>query len=201
MATLYDTLMRGTEAACLAEWRRSLLIDVTGDVLELGAGTGANLGLYGPNVQRLVMLEPDRHMRHRLVAKINDSPVEVVDSPSETLPFDDATFDTVVSTLVLCTVSDPAQALKEAHRVLKPGGQLVFLEHVAAHNNPGRLKWQRRLEPLWKILAGGCHITRNTAQLIEDAGFATEKISHASMRKAPAIVRPTIRGGARRPGN
>ena len=121
---------------------------------------------------------------------------ETVDAKAEALPFKDASFDTVVSTLVLCTVQNPSQSLCEIFRVLKPGGQLLFLEHVHAHDNPGRAKWQRRLEPLWKRLAGGCHLTRDTLSEIEKSGFKVNEVMRESLRKTPSFIRPSIRGVA-----
>jgi ubiquinone/menaquinone biosynthesis C-methylase UbiE len=104
----------------------------------------------------------------------------------------------VVSSLVLCSVQDPQAALAQIRRVLKPGGRLVFLEHVAADGKPNRLKWQRRIEPVWKHLMGNCHLTRRTEAAIEAAGFRIERIQRESMRKALPVCRPSIRGIARR---
>jgi ubiquinone/menaquinone biosynthesis C-methylase UbiE len=200
MAKLYDRMMAGTEEACLRDWRRELLSEAKGEVLEIGAGTGANLTHYPSSVTRLCLAEPDPHMRSQLEHKVAAGPrkVEVVDAGAERLPFPDASFDTVVGTLVLCSVQDPAAAIAELYRVLRPGGQLIFLEHVAAQDNPGRLRWQRRFEPLWKRIAGNCHLTRETGAALRRAGFELLREEHASMRKAPPIVRPTIRGLARK---
>lgn len=199
LAPLYDRLTRGSEEACVADWRAELLGGLRGDVIEVGAGTGANLRHYGSGVSRLVLAEPDRHMRRRLQRTLAGAraPVELIDSPAERLPLPDASFDAVVCTLVLCSVNDPDQALAEYQRVLRPGGQLVFIEHVAAHDNPGRLRWQRRVEPLWKRAFGNCHLTRDTAAAIERAGFEIDELQRQSMRKANPVVRPTIRGRAR----
>jgi ubiquinone/menaquinone biosynthesis C-methylase UbiE len=126
--------------------------------------------------------------------------VEVIDAPAERLPVDDESFDVVVSSLVLCTTPDPARALAEAWRVLVPGGRLLFLEHVADDEHPARLRWQRWLEPLWKRLAEGCHLTRRTHEAIAAAGFAIDRLERASMRKANPLIRRSIRGVARKPG-
>jgi ubiquinone/menaquinone biosynthesis C-methylase UbiE len=98
----------------------------------------------------------------------------------------------------LCSVKDPARALAEMRRVLRPGGRLYFIEHVAADDNPGRLRWQRRVEPLWKRLMGNCHMTRQTLAEIERAGFTVENVRRESLRKAFPLVRPTVRGTALR---
>ena len=191
LAAIYDRIMKQTEEACLAEWRRALLKDVRGDVLEVGAGTGANLRHYPPSV-KLTLTEPDPHMRKRLPG--------AVAAGAEELPFADGSFDTVVCTLVLCSVKDPARALAEMRRVLKPGGRLLFLEHVAAADNPKRLRWQRRVEPLWKRVMGNCHMTRDTLAEIERAGFRVEDVKRESLRKAFPLVRPSIRGTALKAG-
>lgn len=203
-AALYDRFMRRAEEH-LAPWRADLLGDVAGRVLELGAGTGVNLTFYPSGLERLVLAEPDRHMRLRLAARAaraarEGARIEVVDAAAEGLPFADASFDVVVSTLVLCSVGDLARALGEARRVLAPGGALVFLEHVAADERPGRLKWQRRLEPVWRRLAGNCHLTRRTAQAIETAGFDLQTCTRESLRGALPFVRPSARGRAVRRG-
>ncbi|HSP18369.1 MAG TPA: class I SAM-dependent methyltransferase, partial [Myxococcaceae bacterium] len=133
MSRIYDRFLRGTEDAGLAHWRRELLRSARGEVLELGAGTGGNLALYPEGLTRLVLSEPDRHMRTMLQRKLGSRrDVEVIDSAAESLPFPEGSFDTVVATLVLCSVEEPARALAEIHRVLRPGGAFLFLEHVGA---------------------------------------------------------------------
>jgi ubiquinone/menaquinone biosynthesis C-methylase UbiE len=199
MAAIYDRFMRRTEAH-LVPWRAALLSGLSGRVLELGAGTGVNLPFYPRALERLVLAEPDRHMRARLAARVGrERPgAEVVDASAEALPFDDGAFDAVVSTLVLCSVRDVERALGEARRVLRPGGALVFLEHVAADERPARLRWQRRLEPIWKRVAGNCHLTRRTAEAIAAAGFVLEACERESLREALPFTRPSVRGVARR---
>lgn len=197
LAPVYDRLLRPTEQACLSDWRAELVSPLRGAVLDIGAGTGANLPHYSPRLERLVAAEPDRHMRKRLRERLPSTRarnVEISDASADALPMADDAFDAVVSTLVLCSVGDPARALAEYRRVLKPGGKLVFIEHVRAHDNPGRLRWQRRVEPLWKMVFGNCHLTRDTAAAIESAGFVFERIERQSMRKANPMVRPSIRG-------
>ena len=200
LAAIYDRMMKETERAGLGDWRRALLASAEGDVLEIGAGTGANLPYYGDTTERLVLAEPSPFMRRKLRDKLDASggeAVELVGGAAEELPFADGTFDTVVSTLVLCSVNDQERALQELRRVLRPGGLLLFIEHVAAEESSGRYRWQRRVEPVWKRFAGNCHLTRVTDRAIAEAGFEIEDITRASMRKAMPIVRPTIRGVAR----
>jgi ubiquinone/menaquinone biosynthesis C-methylase UbiE len=198
-AALYDRFTRGSEVACLQQWRAGLLRDLRGDVLEVGAGTGLNLPFYPPALARLVLSEPDLHMRRELDKKVRAARadrVEVTDGSLEDLQAPAESFDAVVGTLVLCSVPRLDRALEEIRRVLKPRGRFVFLEHVAAENRPRRLRWQRRVEPIWKRLAGGCHLTRRTADAIEAAGLSIVDIQRESMRKAWPLVRPTIRGVA-----
>lgn len=197
-ATGYDAFMRRTEQACLSSWRHELLAGLRGSVLEIGAGTGANLAHYPASLDRLVVTEADDHMLRRLERSSDAKRAQIVRASADALPFADESFDTVVSTLVLCTVPDPTKALSEIFRVLIPGGKLVFLEHVGAET-PSRARWQRRLEPLWSRLAEGCHVTRDTRASIARAGFTIESLVKEDMRKALPIVKPTIRGVARRP--
>lgn len=196
VAMSYDRIMRKVEEAGLTRWRRDLLASLSGTVLEIGAGTGRNVPLFPSDLTSLVLAEPDRHMRARLVQVTAEVglDVEIIAAPVEDLPFGDASFDAVVATLVLCSVRDQATALREIRRVLRPDGHFVFIEHVAATNLPRRLRWQRRVEPLWSRVSGNCHLSRCTAEAIETAGFRFIRIESAGMRKAPAIVRPTIRG-------
>lgn len=191
--------MANAEERILRDWRCSLLQGLSGEVFELGCGTGANLPFYSAKVKHLVLAEPDKHMRQMLSEKLPKYPnlrTSILDYNGEIIPFPDNSVDVVVSTLVLCTVRDPKQILSEIYRILKPQGKLVFIEHVAAENNADRLKWQRRLEPFWKIIACGCHLTRNTEKYIIQAGFQIQEITRQSMRGVPAIVRPSIRGYA-----
>ena len=204
-ATIYDRFTRRSEQACLQNWRASLLAGVRGDVLEVGAGTGANMAHYPPAVERLVLVEPDRYMRRKLSNKLAASgrtnSADIIDRTLEKLDLPDESFDFVVATLVLCSVIDLDEALTEICRMIKPGGAFVFLEHVAAEARPGRLKWQRRLQPVWKRVAGNCHLARNTASAILEAGFVIEAVTRESMRKAAPVLRPTVRGIARKPAS
>lgn len=194
----YDRAMAGAEKATLRGHREALLGRVKGDVLEIGGGTGANLPYYGAGVDKLVITEPEEPMARRLERKLADHsrPAQVLLAPAENLPLDDATFDVVVSTLVLCTVDDPSLALAEIHRVLRPGGQLVFLEHVRS-DEPRLARWQDRLHGPWVQLGYGCHCNRRTLDNIESAGFSIDELEHDRMRKAVPIIRPLIAGLAR----
>jgi ubiquinone/menaquinone biosynthesis C-methylase UbiE len=203
MAAIYDRFMEGMERACGDAWRTELLADLRGDVLEIGAGTGRNLEHYR-DVARLVLSEPDPHMRKKLADQTQrleasrSGPakrIEVTAWGAEKLACEASTFDAVVCTFVLCSVRDPMRCLGEIRRVLRPHGKLVFLEHVAAED-PKRLAWQRGVEPAWKIVAGNCHLCRDTARSIEAAGFRFDRIVRESARRALPIVRPTIRGVA-----
>lgn len=203
LAAFYDRLMRRSETACLSQWRAELLGNLSGAVLEVGGGTGVNLPYYSRAVNRLVFVEPDRHMRWRLERRCRSagvSNIEVVPEALEALRILPESFDAVVATLVLCSVPDLPAALRQIWTLLQPGGRLVFLEHVAATDNARRLRWQRRLEPLWRRLAGDCHLTRRTEEAILAAGFRIECIHRESIRKAVPLVRPSIRGVARKPG-
>jgi ubiquinone/menaquinone biosynthesis C-methylase UbiE len=202
-ARFYDRMMAATEQAGLGEMRRQLLANASGRVLELGAGTGHNLPYYTEAVTELVMTEPDPHMARRLRERLAEEPVAainptVVEAPAEDLPFDDGSFDTVVGTLVFCTVDDQHRALAEARRVLVEGGRLLYLEHVRS-TRPGLGRWQDVLQKPWGLIAGGCHPNRPTDQAIADAGFWIDSIERAKLPKSPPIVRPLIRGVARRP--
>lgn len=202
MSSIYDRFMRNAEEACLGAWRADLLRGLSGAVLEIGAGTGANLRHYPSSVTRLVVTEPDPHMLGRLRARAAaDAPprTELLRASSDALPFEDGSFDAVVTTLVLCSVLDPRATLSELARVLRPGGALLYLEHVAAEDRPDRLAWQRRIEPVWKHVAGNCHLTRRTSDTIRAAGFEVEREVRESMRKSLFFTRPTVRGLARKP--
>lgn len=194
MAKLYDRTMAESERACLRQWRGELLAHATGVTLDIGAGTGANLEHFGADVTRLVLAEPDRYMRDKLKVRLSDRAAELIPSSAEHIDLSDASCDTVACMLVLCSVNDPSAAVREFHRVLKPGGKLLFIEHVAAQDTPDRLRWQRRVEPLWKLVAGGCHLTRDTQRTIEANGFELEQIERDSIRKAMPLVRPCVRG-------
>jgi ubiquinone/menaquinone biosynthesis C-methylase UbiE len=202
LAAIYDPFMRRAERACVGGWRRELLGELAGRVVEIGAGTGANLEHYPEAVSELVLTEPDPHMRARLerAAASAGRSAEVLPAHALAVPLPDGAADAVVSTFVLCSVDDPETALDEAWRLLRPGGSFVFIEHVAADERPARLAWQVRLDPLWRRIAGGCRLTRRTGELVGRKGFEMEWQKRESMRKALPIFRTTVRGLARKPG-
>jgi ubiquinone/menaquinone biosynthesis C-methylase UbiE len=194
---MYDRVMAQTEAAGLGDRRAALLGQLSGRVLEIGGGTGVNLAFYPAAVTELVVTEPEEPMARRLEAKLSDAtvPARVVRAPAESLPFEDGSFDYAVATLVLCTVSDPARALSELRRVLKPDGKLVYIEHVRS-DRPGLARWQDRLEPIWLRIGHGCHPNRDTLSAIGAAGFSTEGAEHGGLPKAAKLVKPMIAGVA-----
>ena len=160
--------------------------------MELGAGTGLNLAHYDRDaVTRLVLTEPDPHMAKRLRDRAAGTDAEVVEAPAERLPLEDASADTVVATLVLCTIPDPEAALREVARVLRPGGRLLTFEHVRS-DDPGRAKWQDRLERPWGWVAGGCHPNRDALGLIRGAGLQVVESTPSRLPKSPPIVRPAV---------
>ena len=198
-AALYDPLSASSEKAGLADRRRRLLEPVRGRVLEIGAGTGANLPYYGEAVEELVLLEPEEPMARRLERKLagHDLPARIVHAPAELLPFEDESFDAVVSALVLCTVPDQPRALDEIRRVLKPGGRLVFLEHVRS-DDPKLARWQDRLNGFNRVVGNGCNCNRDTLAAIDRAGFEVGDVEHGRIEKAPPLVRPLVAGAAAR---
>ena len=194
-AAVYDKMLEATEEAGLHDKRRALLAEASGRTLEIGAGTGLNVELYPDAASPLVLTEPEEPMARRLRDRAG-SRADVVAAGADRLPFEDASFDTVVSTLVLCTVPDQAGALREIRRVLKPEGRLLFLEHVRAED-AGTAKWQDRVLPIWKFMGRGCHPNRDTAAALRAAGYELERLDKDRMPKAPPIVRPMIAGVAR----
>jgi ubiquinone/menaquinone biosynthesis C-methylase UbiE len=196
-AALYETVGKGSEEAGLREERRQLLASAEGSVIELGAGTGLNVELYPATVTSLVFTEPDQHMRRRLQRRVEalDRPAEVVEASAESLPFPDATFDTAVVTLVLCSVPDQQAALSEIARVLKPDGRLLFLEHVRS-TDAKIARRQDWIRPLYNLV--GCNPNRDTLAGIEASAFTVETVKHGEVPKAPKVERPLIAGIARR---
>lgn len=196
-AALYDRCLQATEDAGLREMRRELLTKAAGRTIDIGSGTGANLDLYPLQVTELVMAEPDPHMARQLRQKLSESDhkVEFAEAGAESLPFEDSSFDTAVFTLVLCTVPDPRTGLAEVARILKPGGRMLFLEHVRAQE-PGLARWQDRLEKPWRFIGDGCHCNRDTVATIESSPLTVEAVDRGRLPKAPPITRPLAQGSA-----
>jgi ubiquinone/menaquinone biosynthesis C-methylase UbiE len=197
-AATYDAMLKGVEEAGLNEHRKRLLAGAEGRVIEIGSGTGVNLPLYGTNVADLVMCEPAAQMARRLekkAAALSGRPVRITPDAAEELHEDRASFDVAVSTLVLCTVPDQQRALAEIHRVLRPGGRLLFLEHVRSED-PGLARWQDRLNGVSRFVAQGCNCNRDTLSAIRAAGFDVTSLTRDQMKKAPPFARPLIVGTA-----
>lgn len=190
----YDWLFDRVDPLGGADHRRRLVEQAAGAVLEIGAGTGRNLPLYR-TATRVVALEPGPGMRARAnhAAQAARVPVEVIDGTAEHPPFPDAAFDTVVASLVLCTVPDLAQTLAEARRVLRPGGTLRFYQHVRA-DDPRLARWQDRLERPWGWLAGGCHPNRDVVAAITAAGFRMLELDRFDFQIMPRWSAPTSWG-------
>lgn len=199
---MYDRLFEASEEAGLRQMRAELLAEARGRTLELGAGTGLNLEHYPAGVDQLVLTEPDPHMARKLRDRLADMDAgrqtDVVESGAESLPFEDASFDSVVSTLVLCTVEDPQRVIAEASRVLRPEGRLLFMEHVRS-DDLKLARWQDRLERPWGWVAAGCHPNRSTEATLSSSSLEIQSLDHGRLPKAPPIARPLIRGVAVRP--
>jgi SAM-dependent methyltransferase len=195
-AALYNPFLWAGEKLGMARLRRELLAEARGAVLEIGAGTGLNLRHYPADLDQLVLVEPGARMGGHI--DLDRAPagvsVRVEQAPAEYLPFADASFDTVVSTLVLCTVGDPQRAVSEIARVLRPEGRLLFLEHVRAEKG-WRQALQRRSVRSWAAFADGCQCDRATVETIE-ARMRIASIERGSWKGMPAIVKPLVWGSA-----
>jgi ubiquinone/menaquinone biosynthesis C-methylase UbiE len=198
-ALTYDRSSAKVEQAGLGAIREDLVGGASGDVLEIGGGTGANLRHYGPGVGSLTITEPETPMLKRLEKKVREqgSRAKVLRAPAEDLPFDDDSFDTVVSTLVLCGVDDQPRALREIRRVLRPGGRLVFIEHVRS-DDPKLARTQDRMNGLNRFMVC-CDCNRPTLDTIRKEGFEIERIDQTTMPKVPRFVSPLIAGTASTP--
>ncbi len=197
-ALVYDPSLWLGEIAGMRRRRSTLLGDARGRVVEVGAGTGLNIAHYPEGIAELVLIEPEPGMRRRLARRLqrHGRGARIVDAPAECLPLDDESVDTVVSTLVLCTVDDPEGALREIARVLRPGGQLLFVEHVRASSRFLAACQDYLFQP-WRRFAGGCRCNRPTVELMRDCGF-TVAADDAVWRCMPPIVRPLMMGRATR---
>ena len=198
-AMTYDRQIARAEEAGLRAARQRLLAGATGQVIEIGGGTGANLPCYGPAVESLTVTEPMVPMMRRLERRIQDDGynAKVLRAPAEDLPFDDDTFDTAVSTLVLCGVDDQPRALRELRRVLRPGGRLLFFEHVRS-DDPARARLQDRMNWLNRLVVC-CDCNRATLSTIQQAGFTITQVEHTALPKAPKFASPAITGTATAP--
>jgi ubiquinone/menaquinone biosynthesis C-methylase UbiE len=195
-ASVYDRLSARSEQAFGAELKRKLLADARGRVLEIGVGTGLSF-LHYPPVDELAGVDPSEPMLRRARRRAGElgRDVTLLEAPAEALPFEDESFDTVVTLAVLCTVDDPIRALQEIHRVLRPGGRFIFLEHVRA-DDPSLARWQDRLDRPWGWFAGGCHPNRRTLEAIEAAGFEVIQLERKDLPDIPRLVRPNVMGFA-----
>lgn len=194
----YDRVFDASERAGLSELRAQLLAGARGRTLELGAGTGLNLRHYPAAATPLVVAEPEEPMARRLERRVREvrPSARVVRAAADRLPFADGSIDTVVVTLVLCTVPDQPAALREIRRVLAADGTLLFLEHVRSED-PRIMRRQDRAHPLWVRLGHGCHCNRDTLAAMRHAGFDVQAVEHGELPRAPAFVRPLVVGRAR----
>lgn len=206
-AAYYPRLMAKTKDGGQREMRAELLAAARGRTLEIGAGNGANLAHYPAAVAELTLTDPNPHMLEQLVATVDASQRAsdgrrpfVLEAGLPRLPFDDGVFDTVVVTLVLCSVPDLPAALAEIGRVLAPGGRLLFLEHVRAGDGTTLGRVQDALERPHRLIGDGCRPNRRTEAAIEAAGFTFDWIRREPQPMAAPTVRPAIRGSARRVG-
>ncbi len=200
-ASIYDRMMARAERSFMRRVREEIAGGARGRVLEVGAGTGANFPFYKDHAEGIIATEPDPYMleRARRRAEGVGLSIDLRQAPAEELPFDDDSFDTVVSTLVMCTVGDPLRALSEVRRVLKPSGQLRMYEHVHYDHAFGAF-WQDAITPVWRWFGAGCHPNRDVAGFVREAGFKFEQLTRETPHPPipPMLfVRPHIRGIAR----
>ena len=198
---LYDPLIASGERSYMRRVREEIIGGARGRVLELGAGTGLSFAYYNNGAEQIIATDPDPHMLERARRRLKDAgrPIRLRRAWAEKLPFEDASFDPVVSTLVMCTVRDPMRALSEVRRVLKPSGELRMYEHVRYDHAFGAF-WQDLVTPAWRWFGGGCHPNREIARLAREAGFEFQRLEFTK-RDPPippwVITRPRIMGIAR----
>ena len=196
-ARVYPRISRADEAT---EHRQALLAGLAGRVIEIGAGHGLNFAYYPATVSQVVAVEPEPHLRRLAVDAADRAPVpiEVRDGTAEDLPATDGEFDAAIVSLVLCSVPDQQVALREIARVLRPGGELRFYEHVVS-NRPAWARVQRALDAtIYPTLAGGCHSARDTGAAIRHAGFAVQREERIRYKPRIGPAVPHILGAARR---
>jgi SAM-dependent methyltransferase len=196
-AAMYDRVLRPSEEHGLADIRRRTLAGLSGTVLEIGAGTGLNLGKYPDEVDTLIACEPTPEMAEHLRARADefDHDLDIRDAVAEALPFPDDSVDHAVSTLVLCTVDDLDQSCGELARVIRPGGTLRLVEHIGpADGFLGGV--QRTIEPAWKVGARGCRLTRDPREALAAAGFDVSNLQEGTM-PAPKLIRRVLTGTAK----
>jgi SAM-dependent methyltransferase len=199
LAATYDRCLARSEAAGLRDCRRRLLADARGRVLEIGAGTGLNVGHYPAGaVSGLVALEPDGAMVRRLLPRLASAPIpaEVHQRAIDEADLDDGSFDTIVSTLVLCTVPDVDRAARRIHRWLAPHGRLLFLEHVVGVG--WRAGMRRAVTPVWSLAAGGCHLDRDTLAALRRADLFVTDCGRFPMPRGGMLLAECVHGAARR---
>jgi ubiquinone/menaquinone biosynthesis C-methylase UbiE len=196
-ARVYDAAFVLAERRGLRDVRGELVGRAHGRVLELGAGTGLNLRHYPETVSEVLLTEPDKYMVAKLRKRASASPLHtsVIEAPGESLPFDNASVDTVVATLVLCTVKDPEQVLAEVSRVLRPTGAFLFVEHVRSASSRAA-RWQDTFNRSWSWYANGCQCNRDTVSAIEKASYVLGELRHDRLRWISPFVRPLVFGSA-----
>ena len=200
-ALYYPRLLALSEDAGQRETRRELISRAAGRTLELGAGTGINLSHYTPKVTELVITEPSPHMIRHLESRLagdtlSCGPAHLIRAGAESLPFEDASFDTIVATYILCTTPDPALVLEEVHRLLRPGGRYLFMEHVHAGEGTLLGRFQDLVEVPHRYLAAGCHPNRRTEQLLERSELQLVAVERARQPRSLPTVSPVIIGTA-----
>jgi ubiquinone/menaquinone biosynthesis C-methylase UbiE len=193
-ARMYDRFTAKAERACFSGHRQALIAGVHGDVVEIGGGTGANLPYYDGGMATLTLTEPSRPMIRQLQRRINEHApyAKLLRAPAEDLPFDDSSFDVAISTLVLCSVDDQARAVRELRRVLRPGGRLLFMEHIRS-DEPRLARLQDRMNRINNIVAH-CDCNRPTLDSISAAGFTIQELERGTIEKAPPFLRPLVVG-------
>jgi ubiquinone/menaquinone biosynthesis C-methylase UbiE len=200
-AAIYDRIMASAERSFMRQVREEIAGGASGRVLEVGAGTGANFPYYNDHAEEIIATEPDPYMLKRAKRRAEEvsRTIELRQAPAEDLPFEDDSFDTVVSTLVMCSTVDPHEALSEARRLLKSSGQLRVYEHVRYEHAFGAF-WQDLITPAWRWFGAGCHPNRDTASIVREAGFEFERLELTKpVPPVPPLVvtRPHIIGIAR----